>query len=150
MRGYCGIALDNPKKTPNIGGVLRACHIFDVSLLIIRGGGIKNLNVISDTTKGWRHLPTILTTNDDIFDLIPYKCATVAVEITENAEILPFFSHPERAMYIFGRENASLDEKILDSVDYIVKIPTLYCMNLSACCNTVLYDRLAKQMQQKA
>ena len=38
----------------------------------------------------------------------------VAVERVVEATPLPQFEHPERAMYLFGPENGSLDETMLE------------------------------------
>jgi hypothetical protein len=51
---------------------------------------------------------------------------------------------PDRALYIFGPEDGSLDKDIRDWCEDVVYIPTTGCMNLAATVNVVLYDRLAK------
>ena len=56
------------------------------------------------------------------------------------------FQHPEQAYYIFGPEDGSLSQTILDASDHVVYIPTIGCMNLAATVNVVLYDRLAKSV----
>lgn len=50
----------------------------------------------------------------------------------------------DRALYIFGPEDGSLDKEIRDWCEDVVYIPTTGCMNLAATVNVVLYDRLAK------
>lgn len=63
---------------------------------------------------------------------------------TERARPLPEYTHPDRALYIFGPEDGSLDKEIRDWCEDVVYIPTTGCMNLAATVNVVLYDRLAK------
>ena len=68
----------------------------------------------------------------------------VCVEFAENAMPLPEFKHPENACYIFGPEDGSLSQDIINKADAVVYVPTAGCMNLAATVNVVLYDRLAK------
>ena len=72
---------------------------------------------------------------------------TVVIELVENAIPLPEFSHPKDALYIFGPEDGSVNQLLIDNADYVVYIPTTGCMNLAATANVVLYDRLCKSQQ---
>ncbi|MDP2285217.1 MAG: TrmH family RNA methyltransferase, partial [Pseudohongiella sp.] len=54
------------------------------------------------------------------------------------------FTHPQNALYIFGPEDGSIPQAIVDQADFVVFVPTIGCMNLAATVNVVLYDRLAK------
>lgn len=145
QRGFAAIALDNPKTSANIGGVLRAAHCYGAALVVIAGPRPERLSKLStDTTKAWRHLPHVLTA--DVFDAIPYDCVPVAVEFIEGAHLLPRYVHPERAFYIFGAEDATLGKRILDRCRDKIMVPTNYCMNLAATANVILYDRMCKGM----
>ena len=64
-----------------------------------------------------------------------------------NAESLIDFEHPERALYVFGPEDGSLDRAVLARCHRFLVIPTRHCTNLSAAVYTVLYDRHAKRVQ---
>jgi tRNA(Leu) C34 or U34 (ribose-2'-O)-methylase TrmL len=66
------------------------------------------------------------------------------VELVDGARSLPEYTHPDRALYIFGPEDGSLDKEIRDWCEDVVYIPTQGCMNLAATVNVVLYDRMAK------
>ncbi len=90
----------------------------------------------------YRHMPFFQA--DELETLIPYDCIPVAVELVQDAQNLISFSHPERAFYIFGAEDGTLGNRILSWCPAKVMIPTRRCMNLAACVNVVLYDRLAK------
>lgn len=57
---------------------------------------------------------------------------------------LPDYQHPDNALYIFGPEDGSIDQTIIDQADDVVYVPTIGCMNLSASVNVLLYDRLLK------
>jgi len=140
-RGYASIGLFAPKNSINFGGVLRAAHCYDASLVAISGTRMKRQH--SDVTKAWRHIPTLQT--DDLFGVIPYDAVPVAVDLIEGARPLCDYVHPERAFYIFGPEDSSLGRKITDRCRDIVYVPTNHCMNLAASVNVVLYDRLLKR-----
>jgi tRNA(Leu) C34 or U34 (ribose-2'-O)-methylase TrmL len=47
-------------------------------------------------------------------------------------------------LYIFGPEDGTIEQDVIDQCDYVVYIPTIGCMNLAATVNVLLYDRLAK------
>lgn len=85
---------------------------------------------------------------DEVDSFIPLKeqyKKLVCIELVEGAIPLPEFDHPENALYIFGPEDGSVPQKLVDECDAVVYIPTEGCMNLAATVNVLLYDRLAKQ-----
>lgn len=98
--------------------------------------------------KHYRHLPLLRPV--DLFDLLPYDCVPVAVDLIEGAIPLPGYVHPERAYYIFGGEDATLGERVLSRCRDVIYVPTNGCMNLAATVNVVLYDRLAKQLMRNS
>ena len=141
MRGYSAIGLYNPKSPHNIGATLRALDCFESSLLLVQG---KRYEVsATDTTKAFRRTPMIHVA--DLRLSIPYDCVPVAIEVIKGAQDLREYVHPQRALYIFGPEDGSLPRKVLGWCRDIVSVPTHVCMNLAACVNVVLYDRLFKE-----
>ncbi len=70
--------------------------------------------------------------------------ALVSVELVVGATPLPEFVHPARAFYLFGPEDGSLPQGLVDASDHVVYVPTRGCMNLAASVNVLLYDRLLK------
>lgn len=73
----------------------------------------------------------------------------ICVELVEGATPLPEFEHPDNAFYIFGPEDNTISQDVIDRADTVVYIPTVGCMNLAATVNVVLYDRLAKSAHDK-
>jgi len=69
----------------------------------------------------------------------------VCVQFVEGAIPLPEFVHPEQALYIFGPEDGSIEQSLIDAADAVVYVPTIGCMNLAATVDVLLYDRIAKQ-----
>jgi len=109
-------------------------------------GGVRPVRLAScrtDTQKAYRHIPTIMV--PDVFDAIPYDCVPIGVDLVDNAKSLITYRHPERAFYIFGAEDATLGKRVLDRCRDVIYVPTNFCMNLAACVNVVLYDRMQKQ-----
>ncbi|CCQ11582.1 RNA methyltransferase, TrmH family [Pseudoalteromonas luteoviolacea B = ATCC 29581] len=96
----------------------------------------------TDTKKRIDEIP--LESLHDLIALKQRNCKLVAVELIDGATPLPFFEHPEDAVYIFGPEDGSLKQDVLTHCDDVVYIPTKGCMNLAATVNVVLYDRAAK------
>jgi len=143
-RGYACIGLDHPKNSLNVGSALRACGVYGVAFLAVSGH--RYHKAPTDAMRHHRHLPLI--TVNDLKDAIPYDCVPVAVELIEWATLLPEYTHPERAFYIFGGEDATLGDRVLSYCRDVVYIPTSGCMNLAATVNVVLYDRLAKESPQ--
>jgi len=139
-RGYTGIGLHNPKNSFNIGGVIRAAYIYNASFVSITGKRYKK--TVTDTTKGYRHIPLFQV--DNLKSIIPYDCIPIAVDLIKGAIPLPKYQHPQRAFYIFGAEDATLGINTINWCRDIIYIPTKHCMNLAACVNVVLYDRLSK------
>lgn len=141
MRGYSSIGLFYPKTPENVGGILRAAHCFDVAMIAIEGKRFSKHS--TDTYKQYKHMPIIETENLNL--VIPYGCVPVAVELIEGAQSLAEYTHPERAFYIFGPEDGSLGKSTLEWCRDVIYIPTKGCLNLAACANVVLYDRMAKK-----
>jgi tRNA(Leu) C34 or U34 (ribose-2'-O)-methylase TrmL len=115
--------------------------VYGAALVII--GGDRMGKYSTDTMKAYRHIPCLEV--EDLLAHVPFACIPVAVEICARAKPLPMVTHPERAFYIFGPEDGSISDKILERVPLVVQIPTNGCMNLAATVNVVLYDRLAKR-----
>lgn len=140
-RGYAAIGLHQPKTPLNVGSVLRAAHCYGATLVAHSGARYKHSR--TDTMKAYRHLP--LLSVEDIFDALPFDCVPVAVDLLEGARDLTTYTHPERAFYIFGPEDGTIERHIVDRCRDKVYVPTAFCMNLAACVNVVLYDRYAKK-----
>ena len=141
-RGFCCVALDQPKYEENVGAVLRACGVYEAALVVLRQGGRLRLGG-QDTLRSYRHTPVVIV--DDLFCALPIDCRAIAVDFLPDAYPLHRFQHPERAFYIFGSENQTLSPHITDKCYAKVYIPTRISMNLAATVNVVLYDRAAKR-----
>ena len=148
-RGFAAIALHNPKSPHNVGGVMRAAGCYGADLIVV--GGKRRTNTIrhipTDVQNTWKQIPTLEV--EDIFDAMPVGAIPIAVDLLPAATPLPEYKHPAAAFYIFGAEDSTLGKQIVSRCRDIVSVPTEFCMNLAACVNVVLYDRMAKAYQRR-
>lgn len=150
VRGFFSIGLLRPKVPDNIAGVLRAAGCYGAHFIAIeedRSVTTQGVRHRANTQKIERHVPIL---RGSLKELRPFDCAAVAVDLVEDARPLPRFCHPDRAFYIFGPENGTLGPDVLSWCEHRIMIPTRFCMNLAACANVVLYDRMAKRQDQAA
>ena len=145
-RGYSVIALDNPKTHANIGSVMRLAYNFESKMVVVSGSRYKKNPL--DTPRFYKHNPILNV--EDVLDSIPYDCVPVGVDLIENSRPLPLFTHPIRAYYIFGAEDATLGARILNRCKHIIHIPTNRCLNLAMAVSIVLYDRKYKEKLNEA
>ena len=145
IRGYAAIGLMRPKNVANIGAVLRAAFCYEASMVAIQGDRTPVKSHL-DTTKAWRHIPILR--GDNLREFIPYDAVPVAVDLVADACPLSSYQHPARAFYVFGPEDGTLGQNVLDWCEHRIMIPTRGCMNLAATVNVVLYDRKAKHEQK--
>ena len=73
---------------------------------------------------------------------MPRDCRLVGVELTDDAVELPSFRHPSRAAYVLGRERGSLSGEMLARCEFVVRIPTAFCINVATAGAIVMYDRV--------
>lgn len=140
-RGFSAIGLVRPKSPHNEGGVYRAAHCFGAGLVLIQGARFKHQ--ASNVTHAHKHVPVMHV--EDMAKQVPHGCQKVAIEFVDRATDLRDFTHPERALYIFGPEDGTLGGELLDKCQHVLRIPTAFCLNLAATVNVVLYDRLLKR-----
>lgn len=147
------IGLINPKSPYNVSSVMRTAGNFGVDSVFYTGKRypralMRNPGLPDMHRKVGQTIP--LTEAISLTDVVPVGAKLVCVEFAENATALPEFSHPDNAFYIFGPEDGTMSQEIIDSADAVVYIPTINSMNLAATVNVVLYDRLAKSAQNFA
>ncbi len=138
------LALINPKSPANVGSVLRAAGCFQADAVFYTGQRYARAAKFNTDTKNInQHIS--LTAIDHILAAKTAKMKVICIDLVEGAIPLPNYQHPENALYIFGPEDGSISQEIINKADDVVYIPTLGCMNLAATANVVLYDRLCKQ-----
>ncbi len=140
---YVAIGLVDPKSPSNVGAVMRAAGCYRADAVYYSGARYaRAAKFHTDTKQVSRRIP--LHAVSSFLDEVPGDLAIVCVELVEGATALPAFIHPPRALYIFGPEDGSLEQGLIDAASAVVYVPTVGSMNLAATVNVLLYDRLAK------
>lgn len=141
--GTSFIGLTNPKSPTNVGAVMRAAGCYQVDGVFYTGERYARAAKFQTDTKTARDsIP--LQGVDSLLEGVPQGVKVVCVELVEGATPLPHFTHPEQAFYVFGPEDGTIEQAVVDKADAVVYVPTIGCMNLAATVNVLLYDRLAK------
>lgn len=143
------IGLINPKSPDNVHSVMRAAGNYGVDSVFYTGSRYQramtlNPNAPDMSRKVSDNIP--LSEVTELLD-VAGDMKIVCVELAENAIALPEYVHPDNAFYIFGAEDGTIDQAIIDCADAVVYVPTTGCMNLAATVNVLLYDRLFKSYQ---
>lgn len=136
------IGLINPKSASNVGAVMRAAGCYQAGHIYYTGERFARAAKYHTDTKN--HASNIPLTAVENISEHAHDRKIICIELAEGAIPLPEFQHPVNALYIFGPEDGSIPQSLIDQSHATVYIPTIGCMNLAATVNVVLYDRLAK------
>lgn len=141
MRGYFSIGVEGISKPMNLGTLMRSAHAFNASFCFSVDVSKKLRHTLADTARSFEHVPYYDWEGVDDM-ILPKGCQLVGIELTDDAVELPSFRHPHRAAYVLGRERGSLSPEMMAKCDHIVKIPTLFCVNVAIAGSIVMYDRI--------
>jgi len=138
--------LSNPKSPENVASVMRAAGNYRVDSVFYTGERYLRALRLNPTMQNLSRKVgnNVLLSAVNQFSADSDDMKIVCVELVENALPLPDFQHPDSAYYIFGPEDGTISQAVIDKADAVVYVPTNGCMNLAATANVVLYDRLAK------
>lgn len=140
------LGLTNPKSASNVGAVMRAAGCFAVDRVIYSGQRYdRTIKLNTDTKKIRSKIP--LSQQDCLLTDKADDVKLVCVDLVVGAIPLPEFEHPAKALYIFGPEDGTISQQVIDKADAVVYIPTIGCLNLAASVNVLLYDRSIKLKQ---
>ena len=148
------IGLTNPKSTSNVGSVMRAAGCYEVDQVLYTGRRYDRAAKLTTDTKKVRidiPLQNVESLGQECLTTsIDKNTKIVCVDLVKGATPLPAFEHPDKAIYIFGPEDNTISQEVIDKADHVVFVPTVGCMNLAASVNVLLYDRLAKSNKANA
>lgn len=139
MRGYVGVGITNPRFAENVGSIVRSAACFGADFAFTTGG---YSGAPTECGHGG-HLPVF--SNVAVADVTPVDADLVAIEYTDDSKPLASFEHPERAVYVAGRENTGVPADVLEAADETVHITSAWCENVSTSTAIVLHDRVQKQ-----
>jgi len=151
---FVSIGLTNPKSTSNVGSVMRAAGCYQADQVLYTGKRYNRAAKLTTDTKNncsdipLNHVESLGV--ECLTQAISADTKIVCVDLVKGATPLPLFDHPQKALYIFGPEDNSIRQSVIDKADYVVFVPTVGCMNLAASVNVLLYDRLAKSEKANA
>lgn len=141
MRGYFGIGAEGTSKAMNAGSLFRTAHAFGASFLFTVDAAYTRLEGgRADTSDAPGQVPLYEFPTVEAL-LLPDGCSLVGVELLDEAVDLPSFRHPLNAAYVLGPERGSLSEALVRRCDFVVRIPTRFCVNLAVAAAIVMYDR---------
>lgn len=153
------IGLTNPKSPSNVGAVMRAAGCYQVNQVFYTGrryaiAAEYNKDSLRTDTQNIHHqIPLGPIDNfiaiKELVENISSQTKIICVDLVEGATPLPFFKHPDEAIYIFGPEDGTIKQDVINIADEVVYVPTIGCMNLAASVNVLLYDRLAKSLKHQ-
>ena len=141
--GCVTIGLTNPKSPTNVGAVMRAAGCFQVDGVYYTGERYARAAKFNTDTKNVSESIPLIGVKC-LLDSIEEDTKVICVDLIEGAIPLPNFIHPTKACYIFGPEDGTISQQVIDHADAVVYVPTVGCMNLAASVNVLLYDMLAK------
>lgn len=141
MRGYFAIGVEGISKPMNVGNLFRSAHAFGASFVFTIRADARAFNLPSDTSRSAAHLPAFhFASAADL--MLPRGCRLVGIELMDEAIELPRFRHPAQAAYVLGPEMGSLSPQLVEKCDFLVKIPTRFCVNVGVAGAIVMYDRM--------
>lgn len=138
------IGLLNPKNPSNVGSVIRAAGCFQVDNIFYSGKRYDNAMKFNTDTKNVKSKIPLISV-DGFSNIIDTSTKLICVDLVQGAIALPLFEHPDNALYLFGPEDGSIPQHLIDKADAVVYVPTIGCMNLAASVNVLLYDRMVKR-----
>lgn len=142
MKGYFGIGVEGISKPMNLGALARTAHAFGASFAFTVAAAFDRREANrADTSDSAASIP--IYDWPTLADLrLPVGCALVGIELTPDAIDLPSFRHPRAAAYILGPERGSLSPEATALCEFVVKIPTKFCVNVALAGGLVMYDRV--------
>ncbi len=141
MRGYFGIGIEGASKPMNAGNLFRSAQGFGASFVFTINAQFGGGHIKSDTSHSAEQLPHYAF-EDPAQLLLPGNCTLVGVELLDEAIPLPSFRHPAQAAYVLGPERGELSGDLRKRCEFVVRIPTRFCINVATAGAIVMYDRL--------
>lgn len=142
--GFFGIGILNNVDELNIGTLWRSAYILGASFIFTVDRKYKKQS--SDISNAWTKIPLYHYRDmPHLKDHIPHATQIIAVEMTEDAQPLPAFKHPERALYLLGNEQSGLPDAIIEQAQHTICLPGQYSLNVAVAGSLVMYDRVSKR-----
>lgn len=142
-REWFSIGIERSKSPVNLGTLWRSAVCLGATEIFTIGG--RYSRETSDTVNAPICVPYYAWSDtEDFLNHRPFNVPLVGVELTADAQPLPPFTHPRRAMYLLGPEDGSLSKRALAACSWVVQIESQHCLNVATAGAIVMYDRQAK------
>ncbi len=142
MRGYFGIGIEGSSKPMNAGNLFRSANAFGASFVFTVGGAYpRGEGKLADTSDTPGQVPFYDFKDAGALEL-PDRCVLVGVELLDEAIELPSFRHPRCAAYVLGPERGYLSDALTARCEFVIKIPSRFCINVATAGAIVMYDRI--------
>jgi len=137
---FFGIGIQNGKTPENLGVLWRSAQNMGASFIFTIGN--RYAKQACDTHNAVKSMPYFhYDTFDDFFNNLPKGARIVGVELSENAENLETFHHPQRCVYVLGAEDHGLSKQAIEKSHFLVKFQSQLSLNVSVAGSIVMYDR---------
>lgn len=147
--GHSSVVLQSVKYTQNLAAAIRACACFGAERVYWTGNRIQFEDRLPREMRMKQYSNVEVLKTERPFDLTQ-GLTPVCVELLPGSQSLIDFTHPTNALYVFGPEDGSVSQIFRRFCHHFVYVPSVYCLNLAATVNIVLFDRIAKQRQEES
>ena len=142
-RGYFAIGAERMSKSLNLGNLMRSAHGFGASFTFTLGATYTGIGSVGRYLE--RRQCTCRTTTGARVDemVLPHGCKLVGVELVDDGD-RPAELPPSAARGLCAGAGArrSVGCRCSRRCDYVVKIPTSFCVNVAMAGAIVMYDRV--------
>lgn len=141
--GYYAIGVYRGRTEHNIGTLWRTAYILGAAYIFTVERKYKKQS--SDVVRAWSRIPLFhYDSMDELLKNIPHDCRLIGIELTNDAEELHSFEHPQRAIYLLGAEDVGLPPEILEKCHFVIKLKGISSLNVAVTGSIVAHDRVSK------
>lgn len=140
------VVLDNIRSMSNIGSVFRTADAFNIERILLCGISacpphreIHKTALGATDTVAWTYLENVL---DAITMLKQTGYSIVAVEQTNESQMLHNFNWPEKTALVLGNEVDGVSVSVLNNCDAAVEVPqsgSKHSLNVAVCAGIVCW-----------
>jgi hypothetical protein len=142
-RGYFGIGVEGISKPMNLGAVLRTAHAFHASFCFTIGACFNVRDVLaSDTSVAFDSMPVQSLCRRRQLSTPRSAAVWSASRSRMMRSICPASPIRRPAPMCWGPRRIRSRRRMQERCDFIIKIPTRFCVNLSVAGAIVMYDRM--------
>lgn len=139
------IGIYNYKTPANVGMLFRSAYVFGANKLFTIGRRYEEC--AADTPKSTRHIEYVhFDSVQEFLDATDGK-NVVSIEMTDRADYLGGYVHPDNAWYVLGNEVTGVPDEILDVSDnVIIQTAKPYSLNVAVAGSIVMSNRFAEEL----